>query len=350
MRVVEVVHGPIRGGITESLWRRIGSQAWTAESMILAPPARSQELLETNLPAPLIALSDDPDEWRATIQGLKPQVVVSHSPASSIPLLLKRPDPTRDPPVVVVAHSMSVPSRPTRRYAVESALALVNRRAALHVAVSGAVARGPLCRGSTKTVVISPGVRACEARPDGPSWPPRIILPGRLVKGKGHVDFLKALAAQQHYLPTGTALDIAGDGPLFRDIQERLERTGLSRMAKLTGFVDDLKDSLWTYTHAVIPSRSEGGPLTALEALAGGLRIAGREVGLLPDLAKSNCGVALIGRRLDIPDWPAWVRSLAAEGPLSAEERLRRSTRAREHWDSDSAARRFQEQLRRILE
>ncbi|RYJ04234.1 MAG: glycosyltransferase [Acetobacteraceae bacterium] len=99
---------------------------------------------------------------------------------------------------------------------------------------------------------------------------PLVIFAGRLEEKKG-ADLLPALAERMHE-QTGATLAALGEGPL----KTRLAQHPAARISgplRLLGQVDDVADWLLAGDALVLPSRLEGCPLIALEALALGCPI-----------------------------------------------------------------------------
>jgi glycosyltransferase involved in cell wall biosynthesis len=113
----------------------------------------------------------------------------------------------------------------------------------------------------------------------------QIVLPGRIVAEKGHVDFLKALA-QLREKERFPKLIIAGDGPLRAQIEGQAQKLGLFEKIYFTGSLPH-KEMLQVISNAsivVIPSRFEGFGLTALEAMALGRAVVSSDAGGLPEV------------------------------------------------------------------
>lgn len=109
-----------------------------------------------------------------------------------------------------------------------------------------------------------------------------VVACARLVANKGMSELFEALAG----IPDATAL-IIGDGPL---------RSTLEAKARTLGIADRVTFSGWMATNAevyramqsgkifVMNSKSEGGPRSALEAMALGLPVIATKVGVMPEV------------------------------------------------------------------
>lgn len=77
---------------------------------------------------------------------------------------------------------------------------------------------------------------------------------------------------------------LVGSGPMFDSIQLQLERTGLSRRIRLTGYRDDARLLAQCFDLFVLSSFSEGTSMALLEAMAAGVATAVTEVGGNPEI------------------------------------------------------------------
>jgi glycosyltransferase involved in cell wall biosynthesis len=113
----------------------------------------------------------------------------------------------------------------------------------------------------------------------------RILFVGNLIPVK---DPMLLLAAFARVAATRAAvtLEYVGDGAQRGAIEERAAQLGLAGRVVVRGQVsrDELADLYRTATLLAVPSRSEGQPLVAAEAIASGLPVVGTRVGILPDL------------------------------------------------------------------
>ena len=108
-----------------------------------------------------------------------------------------------------------------------------------------------------------------------------IVLPGRLVAEKGHLDLIAALTKLRFSCPP---VIFAGEGPLRAQLEVEIAKTGLP--ISITGKLNhiDMLETIAMARLVVIPSRFEGFGLTALEALALGTPIVASTAGGLPEV------------------------------------------------------------------
>lgn len=136
------------------------------------------------------------------------------------------------------------------------------------------------CR-EDRTVVIRNAVELQEARPDPRVEPPLVLSVGRLKAPKDFSTLVHAMAS----LPRGACrLRIAGDGPERAALSEEIEQLGLTDSIELLGARDDVLELLRESNLFVLSSRSEGMPMSVLEAMASGVPVVASAVGGLPEL------------------------------------------------------------------
>jgi glycosyltransferase involved in cell wall biosynthesis len=86
----------------------------------------------------------------------------------------------------------------------------------------------------------------------------------------------------------GAALLISGEGPLEKELQEKVAGMGLKNRIFFLGFVENLPDFLASLDIFVLPSRTEGLGIILLEALAGGVPVLATRVGGIPEIITSE--------------------------------------------------------------
>jgi glycosyltransferase involved in cell wall biosynthesis len=110
---------------------------------------------------------------------------------------------------------------------------------------------------------------------------PRIVSVGRLAAPKDFHTFVRALAL----LPLGAAdVLIVGDGPDRAQLEAEIAWLGLGDRVLLAGERRDVSDLLARADLFVLSSRSEGLPVSVLEAMAAGLPVIASSVGGIPEL------------------------------------------------------------------
>jgi glycosyltransferase involved in cell wall biosynthesis len=96
--------------------------------------------------------------------------------------------------------------------------------------------------------------------------PLRLACVGRIdFEDKGQ-DLLVDSLAQYQWKPRDFTLDIYGSGPDESALQERIDRQGLTDKVRLAGFERDVRNIWADHQVLVMPSRSEGTPISLIEA------------------------------------------------------------------------------------
>jgi glycosyltransferase involved in cell wall biosynthesis len=188
-----------------------------------------------------------------------------------------------------------------------------------------------------QTVVIRNAVAIDEtprSRLDG--TPPTIAAIGRLRYPKDFPTLLEALARVSE--PFRAV--IVGDGPDRSVLEEAIARRGLAGRVELLGDRHDVADILAGSDLFLLSSRSEGLPMSILEAMAAGLPVVASDVGgvseavvdgetgLLVPAADADALAAALGRLLRDPDAR---RRLGERGHAVARERFDLERFHREH-------------------
>ena len=135
------------------------------------------------------------------------------------------------------------------------------------------------CRAGS-TVVIPNAVDAVAApvaRHDGA--PPRVVTVGRLAAPKDALTLVRALAEVR----APFAAQVVGDGPERAALAAELRTLGLTSVVRLEGNRGDVPQLLAAADVFVLSSRSEGAPLSVLEAMAAGLPVVASAVGGVPE-------------------------------------------------------------------
>jgi glycosyltransferase involved in cell wall biosynthesis len=105
--------------------------------------------------------------------------------------------------------------------------------------------------------------------------PPRLLMVGRLVPEKGHLDAIRALAA----LPPEVSLDIAGEGPFRGALEQEAESLGLTSRIRFLGYRTDLGPHYKSARLLVLPSHTEAFGNVIVEAMGYGLPVVAARCG-----------------------------------------------------------------------
>ena len=112
---------------------------------------------------------------------------------------------------------------------------------------------------------------------------------GNLYPVKGHTQLVKAVAeVKRDY--ANFRLFIAGRGQLLESLQEEAKQLGVSAHVFFLGFREDVRALLQAMDIFVLPSESEGIPLSLLEAMAAKKPVVVTGVGGIPEVVDSEVG------------------------------------------------------------
>jgi len=160
---------------------------------------------------------------------------------------------------------------------------------------------------------------------------------GRLVPVKDHTNLLTAFATLYRHHP-GCRLRLLGSGPLETDLAALAGRLGIAGAVEFHGFSNTPEDFLAGLDVFVLSSRSEGLPISLLEAMASGLPIVATAVGSIPEVVTPEFAW-LCPPRDSAQLAQAMEKSLAADLPRAGESAR---CRAREKYDSLVMARGYE--------
>ena len=119
-----------------------------------------------------------------------------------------------------------------------------------------------------------------------------IVFTGRFVPLKGIRDLLEAVSLLASRRPH-VRLVCIGEGPLDGEVRERASRADLKDHVTFTGPVNAHQIARWLAASNVfcLPSHSEGCPNVVIEALSCGRPVVASNVGGIPELLDSRCGI-----------------------------------------------------------
>lgn len=126
-------------------------------------------------------------------------------------------------------------------------------------------------------------------RPDGRQWdgPPRLVSVARLVPDKSPLVLVEAFARVLAQRPE-TRLTLVGEGPLFKQVRERLDALGIQGAVDLVAACGEVRPHLAEAQVFVLASRREGSPNAILEAMATGLPVVAARTGGIPELVEQG--------------------------------------------------------------
>lgn len=115
--------------------------------------------------------------------------------------------------------------------------------------------------------------------------PIHLLYVGRLSPEKGILHFLTLFSRME--LRENFQVHIVGDGPLKNEIENIVKDKNLLQV-KLYGFLKDPSQHFKTSHALIMPSFTEGLPMTLIEALASGLPVLATNVGAISSLVKDK--------------------------------------------------------------
>ncbi|MGZ8751320.1 MAG: glycosyltransferase family 4 protein [Pseudonocardia sp.] len=175
---------------------------------------------------------------------------------------------------------------------------------------------------------------------------PLLVAVGRLHQQKGYDVLFDAVARWERAgeLQPSPLVAIAGDGPLEAELAERIRAERLPIV--LLGRRSDVADLLGAADACVLPSRWEGSPFTAQEALQAGTPLISTRAGGIPELVGAGAELVPVGDAAAFAD--AVVRVIG--DPARAAELAEAGRRQAASWpDEEAAGRRLVAVYRELL-
>ena len=341
-RRILLVCGPAAGGLlrhVETLLQELPRRGW---EVALAAPDGVGKNARLRFP---IDLADRPRPYRdlGAIRALRaagrvwrPALVHAHGAKATLLAAAGSPAPR-------VATFHNVWHGGTLTPFLRAAARRMNASIAVSVAVGASLERFGI-RSRSLSVIrngvdLSHLLPAATPRPDRPFT---FAFLGRLTEEKGVPVLLRAVAG----LPTGIQLRIAGDGPL-RELVEKA--AAASERLRYLGHCSDVLSLYHTVDAVVMPSLSEGLPMTALEAMACGLPLVASRVGGLPEVVQPDETGLLVAP--DNADELAGAMARLAEDPdTAAAMGASGRKRVEREFDQERMLERIEETYRSLLE
>lgn len=197
-----------------------------------------------------------------------------------------------------------------------------------------------------RTVVIHNAVDAgAAATADLTREPPLVVSVGRFKYPKDFATLFRALARLE---PGSFAAEIAGDGPDRAELEALLTDEGLRGPVRLLGEIDGVPELLARAGAFVLSSRSEGLPISMLEAMAAGLPVVATSVGGVPELVVEG-ETGLLVPAGDAGALAEALRRLVEDPALRGRVGAAARERVLEHFDLPDFRRAHLELYRRLL-
>lgn len=127
----------------------------------------------------------------------------------------------------------------------------------------------------------------------GPQENGPVVVVARLSPEKDIANLIRATAIAATQV-AGLRVEVAGAGPCFEDLKQLAADVGVDGCVAFLGETSDVRAVLGRAKLFVLPSRSEGLPLTVLEAMACGLPAVVTRVGGLPEVVDDQISGLLV--------------------------------------------------------
>jgi glycosyltransferase involved in cell wall biosynthesis len=273
--------------------------------------------------------------------------------AGLVAAVARRLSGDRERPLVLTLHNALLHEAGPMQRALAAVEAMTIRGADLVLAVSGDLADNAR-RAGARDVRLAPALapplpparrtRAevrTELGVDGDR--PLVVAIGRLHPQKGYDVLLDAAARWASRRPA-PLVAIAGDGPLEAELAGRIAVQRLP--VRLLGRREDVPDLLAAADLCVLPSRWEGSPFTAQEALRAGTPLVATRAGGVPELVGDGAELVPVGDAGALADAVAGL----LDDPARAAELAGAGRRRAATWpDEAGAARRLVAVYRELL-
>ena len=158
---------------------------------------------------------------------------------------------------------------------------------------------------------------------------PMILAVARLARQKGLDVLLDAASSWQDRLDR-PMLVVAGDGPEAAALRDQAADLGV--VVQFLGRRSDVRELLAAADVVVLPSRWEGSPLSAHEALQAGRPLVATEVGGVPDLVATPDGPAALLVPAEDPGALATAITGVLDDSAQAEFLIARGLRRADEW------------------
>ena len=292
MKVLEVITSLDVGGAERALAARLEFQPEGVETVVLHGPPRTSQQVVLPERARSIELPLSRKALKRAIRSESPDVVVIHNPLNMI-RYPKSAVTQEAPRVVYVAHAAVVSEKSWKALllAIPFRLSLSKATKILAVSRQAGTQVGP--RRNFEVLHLGSALSTQpleESQRDNFEWlqeaGTRLLVLSRLSKAKNLPSLLAAIAQARDTLSEARVrLLIVGDGPDRAGLLRRTDNLGIGDLVRFSPTTQAPTEFLRHADFLVIPSSSEGGPLTAFEALLAGTDVIATPVGVIPDLA-----------------------------------------------------------------
>lgn len=264
--------------------------------------------------------------------SLQADLVVCHSPRGAILTCLATRSVRPQLLYVVMAHGTIISESRLKSAFIRFPLRLANRNAAKVIAVSTPVASGEWARGAKKVEISILGSQLVGTEIAGkePIWPigtnVKMLSMSRLTPNKNYAMLINAVAQVQSELrQVGAVCALVGSGPSEAALKSQSQLLGVHDLIRFLPATASPGEIMKIADLFLIPSLSEGGPLTLYEALLAGCRILSTKVGVAPEIINKSDDAGLkVIKGLDPQEFGTSLLALAQQGPIPRYEREQR--------------------------
>lgn len=238
-------------------------------------------------------------------------------------------------PLVSTVHGYVKAKFPKKMWVYEFLDRIFLKRFDAIVLVSEKMREIPAFHNSKKVHVIKNGINSKEA--SLPSTleanPYQLLAIGRLSPEKGF-DYLIKAVAEINKTETICQLTIYGEGSLRNSLAELISSLSQQNNIKLAGFIANAQQHFHRYQLIVMPSLTEGIPVTLLEAMRNKTPIIASAVGGIPEVlgVDNQCLIA----PADVNDIVSKLNAWFLRGSLSKQELVQENNRRFEESFSSS--------------
>lgn len=170
---------------------------------------------------------------------------------------------------------------------------------------------------------------------------------GRLAEIKRQDLLIRAFARLKDAVPNAHLL-LVGEGPERPSLENIARDLGVAENVHFAGYRDDRERLLHIMDVFVLSSRSEGMPLSVLEAWAAGVPVLASRVGGLPELIDDG----QTGRLVDGDDphvWAQAIGTLLADGELTCEMTAAAKANVEERFSRSAMTQAYEHRYRDVL-